>query len=117
MTICAAEIVKREIVYTDFVMSASHLLLDAHVREDVALNDHEQRLVGLINRLRLFAPSDVIASAEDVLRNIVDVLLRPRVKLKQLAKEALKDGPPIDPLLPFSVVCRSDLENVSRSMM
>lgn len=112
----AAEVAKRETVYAEFVMSASHLLLNAHVREDFALGGDEQRLVGLINRMRLFAPSEVIGSAEDVLKAIVDILLRPRVELRQLAIDALADGPRPDPLLPFSMICRSDLENVRRSM-
>jgi len=33
----AAEVTKREGVYAEFVMSASHLLLNAHIRDDIAL--------------------------------------------------------------------------------
>lgn len=111
----AAEVAKREAVYADFVMSASHLLLNAHIRDDIALGSDEQRLIGLINRMRLFASLEVIASAEKVLKAIVDILLRPRVELRKLAIEALADGPPPDPLLPFSMICRNDLKDVHRS--
>lgn len=111
----AAEIAKREAVYAEFVMSASQLMLNAHLRDDVALGGEEQRLVGLINRMRLFASAEVLGSAEAVLRAIVDVLLRPRVDFRQLAMEALADGPWPDPLLPFSLVCRADLDDVRRS--
>ena len=113
----AAEVAKREAVYADFVMHASQLLLDAHVRDDIALNGDEQRLVGLINRMRLFAPAEVIAGAEAVLRAIVDVLLRPRVELRQLAMDAVSQGIASDPLLPFSSVCRLDLDSVRQASL
>jgi hypothetical protein len=108
----AAEVAKRELVYADFVMNASQLLLDAYLRDDLALNGDQQRLVGLINRMRLFAPNEVIAGAEAVLKAIVDILLKPRVELRQLAIDAVSNGLISDPLLPFSLVCRHDLNRV-----
>ena len=108
----AAEVAKRELVYADFVMNASQLLLDAYLRDDLALNGDQQRLVGLINRMRLFAPAEVIAGAEAVLKAIVDILLKPRVELRQLAIDAVSNGLMSDPLLPFSSVCRLDLDKV-----
>ena len=112
----AAEVAKRETVYADFVMHASHLLLNAQIRDDIALGGDEQRLVGLINRMRLFAPAEVLASAEVVLKAIVEILLKPRVEVRQLAAQALTEETRLDPLLPFSVVCRTDLEHVRRSL-
>ena len=109
-----AEVTRREAVYADFVMSASRMLLNAHLRDDIALDGEEQRLVGLINRMRLFAPQEVLASAEAVLKAIVDIYLKPRVDLRELAIQMLAEGPRGDPLLPFSSVCRNDLENVRR---
>jgi len=108
----AAEVTKRELVYADFVMNASQLLLDAYLRDEIALNGTEQRLVGLINRMRLFAPAEVIAGAETVLKAIVGILLKPRVELRQLAIDAVSNGLMSDPLLPFSSVCRLDLDKV-----
>lgn len=110
-----AEVTRREAVYADFVMSASHLFLSAYVRDDIALNGDEQRLIGLINRMRLFAPQEVLASAEAVLKSIVNIYLKPRVELRQLAIEALAEGPRPDPLLPFSLICRSDLDGLRDS--
>ena len=49
----ASEIAKRETVYADFVMSASSLLLNAYTRDEILLSGDEQRLIGLINRMRL----------------------------------------------------------------
>ena len=112
----SAEITRRETVYADFVMSASHLFLNARILDEIALNGDEQRLVGLINRMRLFAPQEVLACADAVLKTILDTYLKPRVELRQLAIEALAQGPRADPLLPFSLVCRNDLDHVRNSM-
>jgi hypothetical protein len=111
-----SEVAKRETVYADFVMSASNLLIDAHVRDDIALGGDEQRLVGLINRMRLFAPPEVVGGAEAVLKTIVEIYLKPSIKLRQLANDALSNSLEPDPLLAFSQTCRVDLDNVRRTI-
>jgi hypothetical protein len=113
----ASEIAKRETVYADFVMSASNLLLHAYTHDEIALSGDEQRMIGLINRMRLFAPTDVVDGAEAVLRAIVEILLKPSIELRQLAKEALSKSLDPDPLLVFSSICRVDLDNVHRTVV
>ena len=113
----ASEIAKRETVYADFVMSASNLLLNAYTHDEISLGADVQRLIGLINRMRLFAPTDVVSGAEAVLRAIVEISLKPSVELRQLAKEALSKSLDPDPLLVFSSICRADLDNVHRTVM
>ena len=110
----ASEIAKRETVYADFVMNASHLLLTAYVRDDIALGGEEQRLIGLINRMRLFAPSDVVKGAEAVLRAIVEIA-ETRRRSPAPANQALSDS--LDPheLVSFSLICRADLDTVLRT--
>ena len=114
----ASEIAKRETVYADFVMSASNLLLNAytHDEDEIALSGDEQRLIGLINRMRLFAPPDVVEGAEAVLRTIVEIMLKPSVELRQLAKQVLSNSIE-DPLLAFSSICRADLDNLHRTVV
>jgi hypothetical protein len=112
----ASEVAKREGVYAEFVMSASNLLLNAYTRDEIALGGDEQRMIGLINRMRLFAPTNVVDGAEAVLRAIVEILLKPSVELRQLAKEALSKSLDPDPLLAFSSICRADLDNVHRTV-
>ena len=107
----ASEIAKREAVYADFVMSASHLLLHAFTHDEFSPSGDEHRLIGLINRMRLFAPPDVVSAAEAVLRAIAEIALRPSVELRQVAKEALSKSLP-DPLIAFSEICRADLDGV-----
>ena len=111
----AGEVAKREAVYADFVMSASNVLLHAFTHDDVSPCGDEQRLIGLINRMRLFAPHNVVSGAEAVLRAIVEIALRPSIELRQLAKEALSKSPDPDPLLAFSEICRTDLEYVRKT--
>lgn len=113
----AREVEKREAVYADFVMSASNLLLTAYTHDEIVLGGDEQRLIGLINRMRLFAPPDIVAGAEKVLRTIIEILLTPSIEVRQLAKEALSKSLDPDPLLAFSSMCRADLDNVRRTMV
>jgi hypothetical protein len=111
----AGEIAKRETVYADFVMNATNLLLKAYVRDELDLGGEEQRLIGLINRMRLFAPSDVVKGAEAVLRAIVEISLEPGIEVRGLATKALSENLDPDPLLSFSLICRADLNNVHRT--
>jgi len=111
----AREVEKREAVYADFVMHTSNLLLNAYTRDEIVLGGDEQRLIGLINRMRLFAPPNIVDGAEKVLRVIVEISLKPSIELRQLAKEALSKSLDPDPLLAFSSTCRADLDNVRRT--
>lgn len=111
----AGEVTKRETVYSDFLMSASGLLLNAFIHEEISWGADEMRLVGLINRMRLFAPSKVVIAAEAVIRAIVEIALKPSIELRQLAKEALSKRLDPDPLLAFSEICRTDLDHVRRA--
>jgi hypothetical protein len=97
-------------------MSASNLLLNAYTRDEIALSGDEQRLIGLINRMRLFAPPDVVEGAEAALRGIVEILLKPSIELRQLANQALSKSVE-DPLLAFSSICRADLDNPHRTVV
>jgi hypothetical protein len=103
----ASEVAKRDTVYADFIMSASNLLLNAYTSDDIAPGGDEQRLIGLINRMRLFASTDVVEGAEAVLRTIVEVLLKPSIELRQLAQRALSKRLDPDPVQGFSAVCRT----------
>jgi hypothetical protein len=112
----ASEVAKRESVYAEFIMSASNFLLKAHTRDEIELGGDEQRMIGFRNRMRLFAPDNVVDGAEAVLRAIVEISLKPSVELRQLAKEALSNHLDPDPLLAFSTLCRADLDDVHRTV-
>ncbi|WP_376094396.1 hypothetical protein ACE7GA_01035 [Roseomonas sp. CCTCC AB2023176] len=115
----AHEIAKRETVYADFLMRASRLLLAAYVRDEgeLRLGATEQKIVGLINHMRLFASPAVVEEAERVLQAIIAVSLRPAMAVRELAQTALSHRPDPDPFLHFCRVCRDDLEGVRRTMV
>ena len=102
-----------ETIYADFVTSASNLVLNAYTHDDVTLGREQQRIIGLINRMRLFAPPDVMKGAEDVLRSIVEISLKPSIELRRLAQDALTKSLDPDPLLKFSVICRKPTTTAS----
>ncbi|HZZ22312.1 MAG TPA: hypothetical protein VFE60_06930 [Roseiarcus sp.] len=72
-------------------------------------------MIGLINRIRLFAPLNVVSGAEAVLRVIIEIALKPSVELRELAKEVLSKRPEPDPLLAFSEICRADLNHLRQT--
>jgi hypothetical protein len=110
----AGEVAKREMVYADFVILASNLLLHAYTHDEIELTGDEQRLMGLINRMRFFASPKVVATAETVLRAIVEIALKPSIEVRQLATQALSERLD-DPLREFSLVCKTDLDSVRRN--
>ena len=93
------------------------MVLKAYTQDEIVLNEDERRVIGLMNRMRLFAPPDVVGGAEAVLRAPVEISLKPSVELRQRAKEALSKSLDPDPLLAFSLACRTDLDNVRRTVV
>ena len=112
----ANEVTKRENIYADFLVSASKLLLNAYTHDELVMGGDEQHLIGLINRMRLFAPPHIVGEAEGVLKSIVEVLLKPSIELRQLARESLSKSPDPDPFLKFGLSCRADLDHVRRTV-
>ena len=96
-------------------MDASNLLLKAYTLDELALSGDEQHMIGLINRMRIFASPRVVDTAEALIRAIVEISLQPSVELRKLATEALSRSVDPEPLLTFSRVCRADLDDVRRT--
>ena len=112
----AREVSKRETVYADFIMSASSLLLKAYVTEGFKLNGEEQHLIGVLNRMRLFAPPTIVDNADAVIRRIIEISLQPSLDLRKLTVADMAENRHSDLLLPFSQACRVDLDNVYRTI-
>jgi hypothetical protein len=110
------EVTRRETIYADFLEKASKMLLSAYTHDEIVLGSEEQHLIGLINRMRLFAPHHIVGEAEAVLKAIVEVLLQPSIELRQLARDSLSKSPDPDPFLTFSLSCRADLDDVRRTL-
>jgi hypothetical protein len=47
------------------------------------VNGEEQHLIGLLNRMRLFAPPTIIDLGDAVIRRIIEISLQPSLDLKK----------------------------------
>jgi hypothetical protein len=112
----ARETTKREAVYADFIMSASKLLLKAHLTDGLTLGGEEQHLIGLANRMRLFAPPNVVEEADAAIRGVIKISLEPSVDIRKLTMADLSKNPDLDLLLPFSLASRADLDNMYQTI-
>jgi hypothetical protein len=111
----AREVTKREIVYAEFITNASKLFLTAQVHDEINFGADEQQLIGLTDRMRLFAPSSVINEAEGVIRAIAEMELKPSVDPRKLAEAVLSNTHFPNPLRSFSLACRADLDRVHQT--
>ena len=89
-------------------MSASKVLVSAYISDKLLWTGDEQHLIGLVNRMRLFAPPHIIAEAEDVIRNLIQIALQPRLDMQELARTTLTDRSVPDLLFRFSVATQAD---------
>jgi hypothetical protein len=105
---------KREAIYGEFIMSASKAVVKASITDKLSWTRDEQHLIGLINRMRLFAPPAVITEAESVIRTLVGIALEPKRDLNELAKTTLTDRSVPDLLLRFSLASQADLKSIYR---
>jgi hypothetical protein len=105
---------KREAIYGEFIMSASKAVVKACITDNLSWTRDEQHLIGLINRMRLFAPPAVITEAETVIRTLVGISLQPKRDLNELAKTTFTDRSVPDLLLRFSLASQADLKDIYR---
>jgi hypothetical protein len=96
----------REQLYGGFIEEASKLFTDALTHE---LGDPSKfvALYALIAKLRLFASPRVIASAEQVMRRIVETYNLPNRDYRKPVE--VEEQPEQDLLRGFSEACRADL--------
>ena len=53
--------------------------------------------------------------ADAVIRGLIEVSLKPSEDFRKVAMEKLSKDQQHDPLLPFSLACRADLDNVDQT--
>jgi hypothetical protein len=103
----SGEKTRRQKLYKQFIDEASRLYADALVHDQAEVS----ALVGvyaLISRMRVTSSSAVIASAEAVLRMILDTYFAPNKTFPQLRE--LVDNHSVDPLSAFAEECRAELQ-------
>ena len=112
------EITKRETTYSDFIDHASKLYVtsathnvkngDANLESELA---GAVSLYGIASRIRLFASDRVIEEAEAVLDLILIQFGAENISVEELREKKLNER---DPLKPFSVSCRRELQDLHR---
>jgi hypothetical protein len=96
---------RRANLYGEFIDEASKLFTDALTHQ---LDDPSKfvRLYALVGRLRLFAPANIIAKAEEVMQHIGETYRLPNRDFRN-PEDRQSDN--VDVLRAFSEACREDL--------
>jgi hypothetical protein len=105
----AQAIARRENLYGEFIEESSKVFSDAliHKLDDISKLVH---LYALVSKLRLFASPKVIATADEVMRRILETYEGPDRDVHVLVKGL--DQRELDILLMFSESCRRDLDDM-----
>ena len=106
----SGEKTRRQKLYRKFIDEASRLYADALVHDQAEVS----ALVGvyaLISRMRVTSSSAVVASAEAVIRMILDTYFAPNKTFPQLRE--MVDGHMVDPLRLFAEQCRAELRTLT----
>jgi hypothetical protein len=104
----ANEIVRREQLYRDFILSASKAYGKALTSNEPEIQDIVE-LYSMVSRMRVASSLKTFESAEKIMRMTVDTYFAPNKTLREL-HEAIKAGKGIDPLKEFSETAREELE-------
>ena len=101
----AQAMTQRERLYGEFIEEASKLFTDALTHQ---FDDPSKfvRLYALVGKLRLCAPSNVIAKAEEVMQHIVETYHLPN---RDFSSPENRHQDEVDVLRAFSEACREDL--------
>jgi len=107
----AQEMSRREHLYGEFIDEASRLLADAlthHLEEPSKIVP----LYATMGKLRLFASADVVARADKVMAQIVQIYDLPNRDFRNPADRPTQDR--VDILRAFGEACRQDLRRYGR---
>jgi hypothetical protein len=106
-------IAQREQLYSDFITESAKAVLDAS-EHNLADPGKLIPTYVLLSRIRLSSSAKVIASAEMVIKTIFDTYSRPNLTPSEIQSSAAKGNQ--DMLRDFSIVCRDELDSLSRSL-
>ena len=103
------EIRKRETLYGEFISECARLLVDAFQH---TLERPETLLpaYGLLNRIRMCASHEVLATAEHLLGRITDQYVSSNLSAQELFQ--LARSAKTDPLKEFGEACRAELKGI-----
>jgi hypothetical protein len=105
------ELVERQNLYAEFIRFGTALYVSATTKEPQDENlDDLVKLYALVGRIRLYASAPVIKAAQDFAAVVTEKSASAAVSIEELRSATLK--PHVDPLHPFSVQCRKELEEI-----
>jgi hypothetical protein len=106
------KIFHREQLYSDFISESARILVDAL---ENSFKDANKLIpaYALLSRIRLSSSRNVLASAEGVVRNIINTYTEPNLTPEQIRSRAVSGE---DPLKEFSEICRAELESIQREV-
>ena len=104
----AKKIFHREQLYSDFISESARLLVDA-AEHNVSDPKNLIPAYALLSRIRLSSSPEVLATAEEVIRDTVKTYAQPNLTPEQLELKVMNGD---DPLRKFSEVCRAELDSI-----
>jgi hypothetical protein len=110
--ILARRIFYREQLYSDFISESTHALADA-IQHNLQDPNNLTPAYALLSRMRLSSSTDVLASAERVIQDIISRYSRPNLTPEEIQSRAAKRQ---DPLREFSNICRAELEGMQKQL-
>ena len=104
----ARRVFHREQLYSDFITECTRILVDAL---ENSFKDPNKLIpaYALLSRVRLSASREVLASAEGLVRQIVNIYSEPNLTPEQIRSRAVNGS---DPLKRFSELCRAELDSM-----
>lgn len=108
----ARKVSYREQLYSDFISESARVLVDALENN---FKDPNKLIpaYALMSRIRLSASSEVQASADTVIKRIINAYSEPNLTPEQIRARALNGE---DPLKEFSEICRVELDSMQRGI-
>jgi hypothetical protein len=104
----AQEMNRRDQLYSEFIDESSRLLADAlthHLEEPAKMVP----LYAIMGKLRLFAPANVVARADEVMRQLIAIYDLPNADFRNPSDRPTKHD--VDILRAFGEACRDDLHH------
>jgi hypothetical protein len=108
----ARKVFHREQLYSDFITESARVLVDA-LEHNVGDPKDVIPAYALLSRIRLSSSPDVLAAAEDVIREAVATYARPNLTPEAIRSRATGGD---DLLRKFSDICRAELDSMQRHL-
>jgi hypothetical protein len=105
----AADLVRREELFRDFIVAASKAYGHALVSNEPQVQELVE-LYAMVNRMRVLCSPETVAHADQVMRTTVETYLAPNITIPELHNR-IKTGAGIaDPLKEFSEAAREEIQ-------